>query len=185
MLTVRVVVARVVVARVAAARARRESEDVAGGEMAPNLGVEAFPCSSPLGCALSSSMSSLASATPCSAIPVDFALLDLTELRPSAFVFFLFLVVAVDILGDKAGGRIPDVIGSREGGVLLMIELGTAVLRPAGSISMPLTFAADVRAGEGDGDWVGVGTGVGAGVSPQDGERAPGGSGEGCCGDGD
>lgn len=58
-----------------------------------------------------------------------------------------------------------------------MIGLGTVVLRPAGSISMPMTFAADVRAGEGDGDW--VGPRVGAGVSPRDGERAPGGSGDG------
>jgi hypothetical protein len=66
-----------------------------------------------------------------------------------------------------------------------MIKLGTAVLRPASSISMPMTFAADVRAGERDGDWVGVGPGVGAGVSPRDGERALGGSSEGCCGDGD
>ena len=83
----------------------------------------------------------------------------------------------MDILGNKAGGKTPDMIGSCEGGVLLMIELGTVVLRPAGSISMPMTFAADVRAGEGDGDW--VRPGVGAGVSPQDGEQAPGGSGDG------
>ena len=87
----------------------------------------------------------------------------------------------VDILDDKAGGRIPDVVGRGEGG---MIELGTAMLRPAGSIFMPMTFAADVRAGEEDGDWVGVGPGVGAGVSPRDGERASGGGGEECCGDG-
>jgi hypothetical protein len=126
------------------------------------------------------------------AIPVDFSLFDLSKLGPSTFVAFLFLVVVVDKLDGKARARITDVVGSGEGGALWMVELATAVLRPPGSRSMPVTFApgsismsvtfaADVRSGEGNGDWIGEG----AGVSLQDGERALGGDAEGCPGDGE
>ena len=45
-------------------------------------------------------------------------------------------------------------------------------------------FAADVWARDRDGDQAGLGAGVGAGVSPQDGERVPGGDTEGCRGGG-
>jgi len=47
----------------------------------------------------------------------------------------------VDVLDGKAEGRIPDIVGSDEQGALL---IGTAVLRPADSTSMPVTFTADV-----------------------------------------
>jgi len=57
------------------------------------------------------------------------------------FVFFLFFVVVVDVLDDKAKGRIPDLVGSDEGGILL---IGMAVLGPTGSTTMPVMFAADV-----------------------------------------
>ena len=86
-------------------------------------------------------MSLLPSASLRSAIPVDFGLFNMRELGPSTFVFFLFLGIVVDVLDGKAEGRIPDVVGSDEGGALL---IGTAVLRPASSTSMPVTFTADV-----------------------------------------